>query len=103
MTTEFLREVFQTKISDAQSILSAVLLEYTLLIVACRREEYRGKKQKPMYLLYDVRDKVMVLAAACYCPGPITKHGASIVRDRTVRYSGDQLHSWNKVDFTSCF
>lgn len=101
LAINFLTEVFNTNVDDGQSILSAVLLEYTLLIVACRREEYKGKKPKPTHSLYEVKDKVMVLAAACYRPGSRQQIGMAFltwmaVAKRTARLP-QGVESWRRL------
>ncbi len=71
LAVNFLNSVFHTNIDDRESIGAAVLQNFTLMIVACKITHKGKQPPKPLYSMYDtrVRDKVMVLGAACFCHG----------------------------------
>ena len=68
LAINFLNSVFNSNIDDRQSIGSAVLMEFTVMIVACRREQKQILPKK-LYSMYDAKDNAMVLSAACFCHG----------------------------------
>ncbi len=63
---DFLNSVLNSNIDDRQSIGSAVLMEFTLMIVASRRAQKRILPKK-LYSIYDAKDNAIVSAAACFC------------------------------------
>ncbi len=68
LAIDFLNSVFNSNIDNRQSIGSAVLVEFTLMIVACRRAQKQILPKK-LYSMYDAKDNAMVLSAACFCHG----------------------------------
>jgi hypothetical protein len=57
--------VFNSNIDNRQSIGSSVLMEFTQMIVACRRAQKQILLKK-MYSIYNAIDNAMVLSAACF-------------------------------------
>ena len=68
LAIDFLNSVFHSNIDDRQSIGSAVLMEFTVMIVACRRSQKRIQPKK-LYSIYEAKGSAMVLAAACFRNG----------------------------------
>jgi hypothetical protein len=66
LAIDFLNSVFNSNIDNRQSIGSAVLMEFTLTIVACRRAQ-KQMLPKKLYSIYDAKDNATVLSAACFC------------------------------------
>ncbi len=66
LAIDFLNSVFKSNIDDRQSIGSAVFMEFTLMIVACRRAQKQILPKK-LYSMYNAKDNAMVLSAACFC------------------------------------
>ena len=58
----FLNSVFHSNIDDRQSIGSAVLMEFTVMIVACKRSQ-EGIPPKRLHSIYQAKKQAMVLAA----------------------------------------
>lgn len=56
LAINFLHSVFNSNIDDRQSIGSAVLLEFTVMIVACRRS-YEGIQPKRLYSIHKEKKK----------------------------------------------
>ena len=66
LETDFLNSVFHSNVDDRQSIGSAVLMEFTVMIVACKSSQKRLLPKK-LYSIYEAKGSAMVLAAACFC------------------------------------
>jgi hypothetical protein len=56
LAIDFLNSVFKSNIDNQQSIGSGVLMEFTLMIVACRRAQKQILPKK-LYSIYDAKDK----------------------------------------------
>ena len=81
LAVDFLSSVFHTNIDDRESIGAAVLQDFTLMIVACKITQKGKKPPKPLYSMHDakVRDKIMVLGAACFRHGSKAEVGMGFV------------------------
>jgi hypothetical protein len=62
LANDFLNSVFNSNIDDRQSIGSSVLMEFTLMIVTCRRVQKQILPKK-LYSMYNAKDNAMVLCS----------------------------------------
>jgi hypothetical protein len=74
LAVDFLNSVFNSNIDDRESIGSAVFMELTLMIVACRRAQKQILPKK-LFSIYDAKENAMVLSAACFCHGTVAEIG----------------------------
>jgi hypothetical protein len=66
LAIDFLNSFFNSNIDNRQSIGSAVFMEFTLIIVACKRAQ-KWILPKKLYSIYNAKDNAMVFSAACFC------------------------------------
>jgi hypothetical protein len=79
LAIDFLISVFNSNTDNRQSIGSAVLMQFTLMIVACRRAQKQILPKK-LYSIYDAQDNAMALTTACFCHRTEGKVGMRFLR-----------------------
>jgi hypothetical protein len=79
LAIDFLNSVFNSNTDNRQSIGSAVIMQFTLIIVACRRAQKQILPKK-LYSIYNAQDNAMVLTTACFCHGTEGNIGMGFLR-----------------------
>ncbi len=74
LAIHFLNSVFDSNIDNRQSIGSAVLVEFTLMIIACKRAQQQILPKR-LYSICNAKDNAMVLTTACFSHGTKDKVG----------------------------
>ena len=97
---DFPNSVFKSNIDNRQSIGSAVLMEFTLTIVACRRSQ-KQILHKKLYSIYNAKDNAIVQATACFCHGTKAEIGMGFLMSMAVAQTFPHMplgvDSWQRL------
>ena len=100
LAIDFLNSGFNSKIDNRQSIGSAVLMEFTLTIVACRRSQ-KQILHKKLYSIYNAKDNAIVQATACFCHGTKAEIGMGFLMSMAVAQTFPHMplgvDSWQRL------